>query len=335
MRYIISKEAIPYLNLNLKLATEELAKSKVITDEALTFNNLPFISVVLTDEEVTLLKEKGFEPVSEATQTGGLLAGNYEKVRSRYYKAQKKNITGKGCKIAILDTGLATSIIPVEFAINFASGDPVTTNPSHGTFVTSIIKDTLIGIAKDAQVHFLKVFDSTNTITESAILAALDYCIDNQIDIVNMSFGVIFPNVPAAINSCISAGIVMCAASGNNDPDAVVIQPACLPGVISINAIREDGIEGAGNVILPDPNPNNYHGPTVACSGITCEGRFFNGAYGTSSGTSFSCPFFVGLFACHKEEFKEPDNYKVLDCILSKCKKDIKEIYFGRGLPTF
>lgn len=335
-RCIITKEALEYLNLNSDSATEKLAESIVITDENLHFNNFPIASVVLTHEQVSALLKAGFQVKPEEKGKLELLAGDYEKVRSRYYKAQKKDLKGRGCKVAILDTGLATSIIPVEFAVNFATGDPgVTGNPSHGTFVTSIIKDSAIGLASGATVHFLKIVDDEGNYTESGLLAALDYCIDQEIDIVNMSFGAGFLTLPAAIQDCINAGIVMCAASGNNNPDAIVIPPACLPGVISVNAIKEDGTPGASNVILPDPNPNNYHGPTVACSGIVCEGRFYNGVYGTSSGTSFSCPFFVGLFACCHEECEIMDNYTLLSHVLDKVKKDLNSVYFGRGLVTF
>lgn len=338
MRYIISKEAALYISINSnKLATDELAKDIVITNEILTFNNLPFVSVILTDEQVLILKENGFDVKEEGVQQNGLLAGNYEKVRARYYKAQKKNITGKGCKIAILDTGLATSIIPVEFAVNLATAAPgVTGNPSHGTFVTSIIKDSLIGLAKDAEVHFLKVWDDSSNMTESTFLAAMDYCIDNEIDIVNMSFAVYFPNMEVAIQECINAGIVMCAASGNETSvDVPVLQPALFSGVVSVSALSEDKSVYTKNILILPGMPPGAHGPTVACSGITCEGRFYNGVYGTSSGTSFSCPFFVGTFACHYEQLGSTDNYEVLNCVFNRMKKDTNSVYFGRGLLTY
>lgn len=333
-RYIISKEALSYLDREQKLATDELAKSIVITDETLVFQHIPKVSIVLSEEEVNFLKSKGFEVNVEQVFKPTLWAGDYEKVRSRYYKTKKKNLTGKGTKIAILDTGLATDIIPVEVAVNYADGGPVTGNPGHGTFVTSIIKDELIGLAPDAEVHFIKIYDSEGNGTESTILAAIDHCINNEIDIVNMSFAALWPN-QETVNTCINAGIVMAAASGNSPADAQVSPPACFPGVVSVNAMTEAGGIGYFNIILPEPNTYNWHTPSVACSGRNCEGRFSNGQYGVSNGTSFSCPFFVGSFALYKEELGIEDNYKVLQHILNKAKKLEQPVYSGAGLLTF
>lgn len=334
-RYIISKDVFRHLNMESKLAIEEFPKDEIITKGAFHFKYFNKVSVDLSEIQVSFLKNKGFQVVENKLTHQEILAGNYEKIRSRFVKATDRTFTGKGCKIAILDTGLNVSSVPVEHAVNFATAQPgVGNNSSHGTPVTSVIKDQTIGIAPDAEIFFCKVADDAVLLLD-AIMAALDYCIDNQVNAINMSFSADGPGLQDLLNDCISAGIVLFAASGNStSEDAAVSRPACFPGVVSVNAVSENMQVFGRNVITPN-FPPDFHGPTVACSGINCEVKLSNGSYSTTSGTSFSCPFMVGLFGVYYEMLNGSSNYIVLDYILGRVKKQWHEKYFGLGLLTF
>lgn len=328
MRYIVGKKALEYLSIETKLTKDELAKPVIITDEPLHFKNIPFISAVLTKEQVKILRSQGIE-VNEEKTKGEKLATDYEKIRSRYYKkAVPKGLTGRGCKIAVMDTGCVVAYCPVDFAVNFADANEGVAGQPHGHMVTSIIKSS-IGMANGAEVHFLKVITDADDFFESAFLAAMDYCIEENIDIINMSFSFNTAAFDAAIATFIAGGGVVVAATGNDTFDNSMKSPAKLPDVVAINCITETGGAYCKNVLNP-----GGHGVTAACSGIECQVILTNGAPGVTGGTSYSAPFFVALFACYKQELNISDNQVILDHILSKCVKS-NETYFGYGLPTF
>lgn len=334
MRYIVDKKALSFIDVTTRDATGELSKPVVITGEPLHFKNLPFISVILMDEQVELLRSKGIEVNPEQTK-GETLAADYQKTKSAYYlKAVPKGLTGKGVKVAIMDTGCIVAHCPVDFAVNFADETEGVggANASHGQMACSVMKSE-IGLCNDAIVHCLKVITGTDEYFESAFLAAMDYCIEEQIDIINMSFSFSSTAFDAAVATFISGGGIVVAAAGNDTSDAQMKSPAKLADVVSVNSISEAGTEVNKNVLN-----EGGHGITVACSGVGCEVVLTNGSTGTTNGTSFSAPFFVGMFACFKEELSRHQtvtNAQVLQYILDRCIKQRSSKYFGYGVPTF
>lgn len=333
-RYIVDRSVLSLLDVETKSAISELGQSKVITNEALHFNSLPYVSLMLTDEQVKLLKVNDVS-VTEEQKGGCVLGATYEKERSKFVKVQRKAITGKGVKIAVLDSGTTNSVVTADFELNVIDAEPgVVDGFGHGTRVVSIIKHAVIGIAPDCEFHMIKTIDSAGHTTESAVLAALDYVLNNNIDFVNLSWTFLTSSIKNSIAAVIANGTVVCAASGNDSTDAYTVYPAALKDVVAVNSIDEAGNPGYKNKLVP----NNYtgdHGISVACSGIACEGYNRAGVYSSGWGTSFSCPFFVGLLACYKEELNESDNKKVLEYALNRALKTTQPLYFGAGIASF
>lgn len=335
-RYIIEKKGLELLALETLDACEQLGKEKIITNEQLHFKQLPFASVLLTEQQVDILEQAGFKPQLEKRDSDvSLTIGKtYEKVRSSYYKAQKQTLTGKGVKVGVLDSGCNTAVVPCEFTQNFADGNPFTDVFGHGTKVTSIIKHPTMGLAPDCEMHHVKAIGDVGTMTESAALAALDYALDNSLDVLNLSWTFNTPSTNTAIASAIAAGIVVVAASGNSSTEVQTLIPAALPGVVAVNTISEEG--GANNFnILPNTSVVDGHGITVACGGWETEVYTSAGVYTLDWGTSFAAPFFTGVFAVYKEQLQETDNYRILNHVLSRCMKTSYPKYFGVGTPTF
>lgn len=255
---------------------------------------------------------------------------DYAKHHGAWVKFQKKGITGAGCKIAVLDKGLSTTAVPVEYTYDFVNETTdVSESPGHGTYVTSVIKDEIIGNANGAEVHFLQIYNDAGSIVDSAVLDALQYCIDSAIDVVNMSFDYYTPAFETKIQEVIDSGIVVVAATGNASAESQVLSPAALPGVVAVNSINEDYSIAHMNYL-----PYNGKGVTVACGGVNQEVVNYLGDIEWSGGTSFSCAFFVGIFACYKQETGEPDNYKLLQHILNKAIKQPNTAAFGYGVVT-
>lgn len=332
-RYIIHKDSLKYIDIQGKDAVSELKKDIIIENDTLIYKNIPYVSIILNEEQVKILKNNNVSCEIEKNNEGKLFATYYQKIDSSYIKSVKKLINGKGCKVAIMDSGLNVTYVPVDYAVNFADANPgVGGNPSHGTQVTSILKSS-IGIANGSEVHFLKVLTDDDEFNESALLAAIDYCIDNNIDIVNMSFSYSSTSFDNAISELISNDCVVVAATGNNTSNDVDIsKPAALNNVVAVNSISENGTFYHRNVNIPS---GGSHGVTLACSGVGCETINSSGNMSTNWGTSFSCIFFVGVFACYKEELNNMNNYELLEYILSKCIKNNNSLYFGLGIPTF
>lgn len=331
-RYIIQKEALNLLDKNVVDANETLAKDIVITDECLVFSRLPYASVCLNASEVDLLKSKGYDVKPEERKKGEPTAGNYEKNRSAWRKFYVKNITGRGVKVAVLDTGCNTTHVPCDFTVNYADANPVTNNAGHGTQVVSIIKSS-IGLANGCEMHFIKIFDDVTSTTDSVILAAVNYCKEHDIDVMNMSFNLTFPSMQDWMNQLWDDNCIPVGATGNSPTETAVGLPAGLNNVVAVNAVNEDGAIGYKNYLVQG---DATHGVTISCSGRGCETITSAGALNTNNGTSFSAPFFCGIFALYKEQLGLPraDNKKVLQHILNKAIKTEPVQYFGAGIIT-
>jgi hypothetical protein len=272
----------------------------------------------------------------------GFAQGDYEKTRSNYAKAQRLGLTGKGVKIAILDRG-ATRVgtrgvtetwVDFTYGYDFVDDDTVVTHDSdHGNFVLTPIKSSH-GLAPDATVYVLKVSDAGGTISMPAAIDALQYCIDNDIDIINISYQ-FDQTANSKIADCIAAGIVVVAAAGN-DPCCGhwTDVPATLPDVIAVNAIDSDGAATLFSV-TPAEDVTNSHGITIAASGADCYVIGRAGVLTTSNGTSFSAPWIVGCFAIYKERYPTMSNHAVMQLILDRAIKQPNTTYFGAGRPTF
>ncbi len=90
----------------------------------------------------------------------------------------------------------------------------------------------------------LKVFTNTGGAPATAIAEAIQYAIDHQANIINMSFGSSIPTriISSVIKEASEKGIILVAAAGNNN-SSNRSYPACYPGVISV------GGTGSGSVL--------------------------------------------------------------------------------------
>lgn len=339
MRYIADKRALDILHISYLDAMTELASDKIITNEPLAFRHIPYVSLELTEDQVITLKENNVFCEEESNQDNVVLADNtgYEKLRSFWVKTQKRALTGAGCKVGVLDTGCMFSVVPYDFAYNFINNSTdVTDVYGHGTIVSSIIKHPIIAVAPGCEFHFLKVLNDAGGGNETAILAGIDYAIDHELDIINLSWTYDTEAIRAAIIALAAGNCVVSAASGNASPEIVnyTLVPACLPGVVAVNSITFDGFPGNGNTEVRTDIPG-AHGISIACNGVSCQSYNKDGNYQGCWGTSCSAPFFTGTFAMYKEQLGISDNKKIRDYILAKGINYGYPTYMGAGILTF
>lgn len=252
-------------------------------------------------------------------------------------KYHDKGITGKGVKIAILDSGLNNhSELRTEYIRDgYNSIDP-NNQPlddfGHGTFITGVIAATyndkgFIGVAPDAEIYPVKVLNKYGVGDIEDVVRGIEWCIENDIDIINMSFAVSKDHsiLKNAIQSALNAGIFI-VASGKNSSGGIVGYPASYEDVISVTAIDRD-------LNIADTSPQgkiDYSAPGVDIVTITHDGK-----YQYFSGNSIATPFITGLIALLLQSNKEVSNKNIMN-VLKPYVKDLgtkgPDDVYGKGM---
>ena len=150
-------------------------------------------------------------------------------------------VTGEAVKVAVMDSGIELlSGIPVEQINNLVASEqdlPYYMNDmtGHGTAIAGIIND----IAPHAEIYSVKIMDAENRATLSRVVEGIYWCIDNDIDIINMSFGTTVQSavLEKAIKDANAAGILIVSSAGNGDT-AGVEYPAAYEEVIAVGAVN-------------------------------------------------------------------------------------------------
>ena len=103
----------------------------------------------------------------------------------------------------------------------------------------------VIGVAPEASLYAAKALDRTGVGYISTLVAALEWAVDNEMDVVNMSLGT-SANIDALHDACeeaYAAGLVLVASAGNEgDGNAApneVSYPAAYASVIAVAATDE------------------------------------------------------------------------------------------------
>jgi subtilisin len=163
--------------------------------------------------------------------------------------AHASGVTGRGVKVAILDTGV--DYLHPDLAPNYAGGvdlvfgdgDPMDDSTSgHGTHVAGIVAAILdgagvVGVAPDASLYAVKVLDGGGFGDLSTILAGIDWSIANGMHVVNMSLGTTMdvPSLQEGCDRAAAAGLVLVAGTGRRSTDPVSY-PAAYPSVLGVGA---------------------------------------------------------------------------------------------------
>lgn len=213
-----------------------------------------------------------------------------------------RRTTGVGVKVAVLDTGVEASHpdlrgnLVERVNIKFP-GWPAGDNNGHGTHVAGIIAAAnntfgVVGVAPQAQIYAVKIFDYRGRGFISDIVSGLEWAWKNKMQIVNMSFGTKQPStaLKKAIDACLEAGMLLVAAAGNEgQKEGEILYPARYPGVIAVSATTQD--DNLADFSSRGPEV------TVAAPGADVLSTYPGGQYRTMSGTSMAAPHTSGVLA--------------------------------------
>lgn len=171
----------------------------------------------------------------------------------------------------------------------------------HGTAVSSIIAaqtDNRLGIAgvngqTPVKILPLKTIDIDGYGYVSDIIKAIDYAIEAEVDVINLSMGSDrYSDIEnEVIQKAINRGISVVASAGN-EGDSRYYYPASYPGVISVGAIDRQG--------NPAKFSNHNDQVDVVAPGVEIKTCRPGNSYDCLNGTSFSAPMVAGTAAMLK-----------------------------------
>ncbi|MCX7920023.1 MAG: S8 family peptidase [bacterium] len=214
---------------------------------------------------------------------------------------------GTAVKVAIMDTGIDLTHPDLKANIKggintIKPGKSANDDNGHGTHVAGIVAAVnnaigVVGVAPEVHLYAVKVLNAAGTGWLSDIIEGLQWCIDNQIKVINMSFGSNASNVSEqeAITKTYRAGITLVAAAGNDGAPNSVDYPGAYPEVIAVSAL--------------DANLNlasfSSYGPEVdiTAPGAQIYSTYKKSEYTTMSGTSMATPHVTGVVALRLAQY--------------------------------
>ncbi len=236
---------------------------------------------------------------------------------------------GQGIRIGIVDSGAAnthqdlTKITRGYDVINKtqSSGWNVDTI-SHGSHCAGVIAGLdsswgIRGFAPEAEVHACKLFPGGQI---SQLIDALEYCIEKQIDVVNLSLGGAEPSeaLEQQILRAKQAGIACIVAAGNSG--GPVQYPASSSHVLAVAAIGKLNEFPSDSyhvqTITPQIDSNGFFSARFSCfgqevdvcaPGVAITSSVPDNSFAAWDGTSMAAPHVTGLAAlvlAHHPDFQ-------------------------------
>jgi subtilisin len=265
---------------------------------------------------------------------------------------------GAGARIAILDTGIDLSHPDLAASIDTASGKnclnaalPPQDGHGHGTHVSGTAAAPLngvgvVGVAPEATLIAIKMFDDAGNSSEALSLCALDRVTElntdanpnNNIDVANMSWGehrawgdCANDALHGAICRAQASGAVLVGGAGNDAVDAGDFVPAAFPEVISVSGYTDfDGepgrVQGCQFVLSLgwfecDDTFAFFsdYGASVdlTAPSVNVYSTWTGGGYQTIDGTSMATPHVAGVVALMKAVNHSLTSAQVLDALVN------------------
>ncbi|WP_330286612.1 S8 family peptidase [Streptomyces sp. NBC_00576] len=231
-------------------------------------------------------------------------------------RATISGMTGRGVKIAVLDTGVDTDhpdlVGCIEETASFVPGETVEDVFGHGTHCIGTAAGPAkpqngprYGVAPEARILAGKVLSNAGSGTDGQILAGMAWAVARGARVISMSLGAavqpgeLFPQTYEILaRRALERGTVIVAAAGNESrrPGSVrpVGRPANCPSILAVGALDKGlrtaffscaGINGQGGEV------------NIAAPGVDIHSSVPGGGYDRFMGTSMATPHVAGVLA--------------------------------------
>jgi len=201
--------------------------------------------------------------------------------------------TGKGVRVAVLDSGLAEHDFFARTRVerlDFSGGGARGAGSGHGTAVASILAGRE-GVAPEADVVAARVLDETGAGSSFDLARGLLEAVEGGAQVVNMSVGVRRDNplLRSAVEAAAAQGVALVAAAGNEGASGRLAYPAAYPEVLAVTAVDADGRHAVF--------PNRSRAVDVAAPGVAVRAAAEDGGTSPMTGTSAAAPVVSGAIA--------------------------------------
>ena len=225
-----------------------------------------------------------------------------------------KGLTGKGVKVAILDTGISLPHkdlnIEKKNCINVSSEESgnIKDLDGHGTHCAGIIKASnngfgVTGVAYDCDLYFGKITSDKFGDSFTRLEKGLEWAIRKKVDLVSISFGrhIDKINIQTIFQKVVKNNIIPVCAGGNMIDSVTeeddILYPAKYDECISVGAIGRDKKPTLGTLISSALN--------IGAPGTEIKSTTLNNGYEVRSGTSQAAPYVCGVIALVLQYCKE------------------------------
>lgn len=243
---------------------------------------------------------------------------NISMVKAPY--AWRRGITGRGVKVAILDTGIAAHPdLAIYGGVSFVPGvTSYNDGHGHGTHCAGVVAARnnslgVVGVAPDARLYAVKVLSDGGSGNSSWIIAGMEWCVKNGMKVASMSLGgtnAPFVAYANAVKRCQDNGVTVVVAAGNSFGSSFpyVCAPAnsVLVGQPNASPLAVGAIDSR-SVIAPFSSRGGatsvWNQVTSVAPGVNIRSTYKGGGYATLQGTSMACPHVAGYVALLVQRF--------------------------------
>ena len=238
-----------------------------------------------------------------------------------------KGLDGTGVRVCIVDSGIDTTHQDLA-GINLVAWRDFVNNQEqpyddqgHGTSMAGILvaNGWMVGVAPKVELVVAKALSGNGTGDDSVVADAIDWCVEQNVQIISLSLGGAPGLIPFSIfggrdssdaaDDAIDQGIVVIAAAGNDggpDDDGDVAHPSSERLVISVGGHTEDGSHWSGSsigdnngnlipLILPRQDPHKKPEVVAPAEGVPVINN--DGTWSIVDGTSAATVYVTGAIA--------------------------------------
>lgn len=275
-----------------------------LNEEQMEFiKSLPSVRYIEPDLELFMLETEPPEPLLASSFQEAPASETIDWGVRRIAAPEAWEIaTGRGVRVGVIDTGIATAHPDLQGAViggfNAINGGPYEDDNDHGTYVASVLAARrngtgIVGVAPEALLYSIKALGSDGRGYISDVIEGCQWALDQGIPVVNMSLGSDYDSIAVqeAIDAAASLGMSIVAAAGN-DGQRGILSPA-----------RNDVAICVGGSGMSDERMSwSNYGSELKKNGVLAPGDWVlagtrNGKWRRVSGTSIATPHVTGIFA--------------------------------------